>query len=146
MEKISFDSGVKAYKINGTGILRFNPSDPNLFARFLEAGEKMQAIEETLGEQAKMLEETDGAGIVQLMNKADKEMKQLLSWVFGQDNDFDSILGGLNMLAVAENGQRVITNFLSALQPILVAGAERCAQEKTQEALQKAKTRRERKQ
>lgn len=106
----------------------------------------MQAIEETLGEQAKMLEETDGAGIVQLMNKADKEMKQLLSWVFGQDNDFDSILGGLNMLAVAENGQRVITNFLSALQPILVAGAERCAQEKTQEALQKAKTRRERKQ
>ena len=42
MEKIQFDSGVRSYRINGGGILRFNPGDPNLYSRFLEAGEKLQ--------------------------------------------------------------------------------------------------------
>ena len=41
MEKISFDSGVKSYKINGTGVLRFNPGDPNVYARFLQAADKL---------------------------------------------------------------------------------------------------------
>ena len=30
MEKIQFDSGMKEYRINGKGVLRFNPADPNL--------------------------------------------------------------------------------------------------------------------
>ena len=142
MEKISFDSGVKSYKINGTGVLRFNPGDPNVYARFLEAADKLQDVENALVEEAKKLPEADGAGVVQLLNRADKEMKQVFSWVFGQENDFDKILGGVNLLAVADNGQRVVTNLLEALQPILVAGAERCAREKVDTAVQNAKARR----
>ena len=99
-------------------------------------------MEELIAEEAKGIPETDGAGVVQLLNKADKEMKGILSWVFGQENDFDKILGGVNLLAVAENGQRVVTNLLTALQPVLVAGAERCAQEKVDNAVQQAKQRR----
>lgn len=53
MEKISFDSGIKSYKINGSGVLRFNPCDPNVYARFLEAADRMQNIEQAL-EQAKL--------------------------------------------------------------------------------------------
>ena len=142
MEKISFDSGIKSYKINGTGVLRFNPGDPNVYARFLEAADKLQDVENALVEEAKKLSEADGAGVVQLLNRADKEMKQVLGWVFGESNDFDKILGGVNLLAVADNGQRVVTNLLEALQPILVAGAERCAKEKVDSAVQKAKARR----
>lgn len=142
MEKISFDSGVKTYRINGTGVLRFNPGDPNVYARFLQAADKLQDVENTMVEDAKKIGEADGAGVVKLLNKADKEMKQVLSWVFGQENDFDKILGGVNLLAVAENGQRVVTNLLEALQPVLVAGAERCAQEKASDAVMKAKARR----
>ena len=142
MEKISFDSGVKSYKINGTGVLRFNPSDPNVYARFLEASEQLEVIEQTLVEEAKTLPEADGAGVVRLLNRADKEMKQILSRVFGEENDFDRILQGVNLLAVADNGQRVVTNLLTALQPILVAGAERCAREKVEDAVKKAKARR----
>lgn len=142
MEKISFDSGVKSYKINGTGILRFNPGDPNVYARFLEAAEKLQDVENTLVEEAKKLPEADGAGVVQLLHRADREMKQVLCWVFGEQNDFDKILGGVNLLAVAENGQRVVTNLLEALQPVLVEGARRCAEEKVSGAVQKAKARR----
>lgn len=142
MEKISFDSGVKSYKINGTGVLRFNPGDPNVYARFLEAAEKLQNVETALVEEAKKLSQADGAGVVQLLSRADKEMKQVLGWVFGEENDFNKILGGVNLLAVADNGQRVVTNLLEALQPVLVAGAERCAKEKVDAAVQKAKARR----
>ena len=142
MEKISFDSGVKSYKINGAGVLRFNPGDPNVYARFLEAADKLQEVENALVAEAKTLPEADGAAVVQLLNRADKEIKGILSWVFGQENDFDTILGGVNLLAVADNGQRVVTNLLEALQPILVEGAERCAKEKVDTALKKAKSRR----
>ncbi len=142
MEKISFDSGVKSYKINGTGVLRFNPGDPNVYARFLEAADKLQDVENALVEEAKKLPEADGTGVVQLLARADKEMKQVLGWVFGEGNDFDKILGGVNLLAVADNGQRVVTNLLAALQPILVEGAERCAKEKVDAAVLKAKARR----
>lgn len=138
MEKIQFDSGIKEYRINGTGVLRFNPGDPNLYARFMEAAEKLQGLEKELAGQA----QGDGAAIVQLLQTADRKMKQTLSWVFGQENDFDKILGGVNLLAVAGNGERVVTNLFAALQPVLVAGAEACAREKSAEAVAKAKANR----
>ena len=69
-------------------------------------------------------------------------MKDTLSWVFGQDNDFHRLLGGVNLLAVGTNGQRVVTNLFAVLQPILLAGAERCAKEQIQGAVSKAKARR----
>lgn len=143
MEKIQFDSGVKSYRLNGGSLLRFNPGDPNVYARFLEAADKFAKVEQEMTEQARQIENHDGAAVVQLLQEADKQMKQILSWVFGPENDFDKILGGINLLAVADNGERVVTNLLSALQPILVDGAERCAKEKTDAAVAKAKTRRE---
>jgi hypothetical protein len=85
-------------------VLRFNPGDPNVYARFLEAAEKLQDVETVLVEEAQKLPQADGAGVVQLLSRADKEMKQVLSWVFGESNDFDKILGGVNLLAVAEKG------------------------------------------
>ena len=44
MENISFDSGMQQYRINGGGVLRFNPGDPNLYARFLESADKIREI------------------------------------------------------------------------------------------------------
>ena len=35
----------------------------------------------------------------------------------------------MNLLAVADNGERVITNLFTALEPVLVEGAKRCAGE-----------------
>ena len=115
MQKIQFDSGVRSYRINGDGILRFNPCDPNLYGRFLDAVEKLKAAE------------TEGTQIVKLMTQADEKMKTILSWVFGAGNDFQQILNGVNLLAVADNGERVVTNLFAALEPVLVEGAKRCA-------------------
>lgn len=143
MEKISFDSGIKEYQINDSGVLRFHPGDPNLYVRFLDAVEKIQQVEDDLTQKAKEIEETDGGEqAVKLMAQADKQMKEILREVFGAENDFDKILGGINLLAVADNGERVVTNLFAALQPVLVAGAERCAKETGEAAVQQAKARR----
>ena len=126
MEKIQFDAGLRSYRINGGGVLRFNPCDPNVYNRFLEAVPKLQAVEEELIRQA---EETQGEDIIKVLSAADEKMKGILNWVFGGDNDFHKLLSGVNLLAVAENGQRVVTNLFDALEPVLIEGAKRCAGE-----------------
>ena len=143
MEQIRFDSGMKKYRINKNGVLEFNPSDPNVFARFLAAAEKIKGIEAELAAQAASISpETAGEDTLRLMAEADKKMKALLGEIFGGQNDFDAILQGVNLLAVAENGQRVVTNLFSALEPVLVAGAEACAREAKTQEVQKARARR----
>lgn len=138
MEKITFDSGVQEYRINGEGVLRFNPGDPNVYARFLDSAKKMEELEKELSTQAEALDEGDAQGMVQLMQLTDRKVKELLSWVFGADNDFDTILGGISLFAVADNGKRVIHNLFDALRPVLEAGAKRCARQ----AVSQAKARR----
>lgn len=143
MEKLLFDNGVKEYKLGGGSVLRFNPGDPNLYARFLEAAERISQIEDEMIHSSKTENCDDmGAAILKLLQEADQKMKQTLNWVFGQENDFDKILGGVNLLAVGANGKRVVSNLFDALQPILLAGAQNCAKEKTQEAVKQAKARR----
>lgn len=139
MEKIQFDSGIREYRLNGAGVLRFNPGDPNLYARFMEAVEEIKDMEKKLSEQAGA---DDGMTVLKLLQDADRQMKQSLNRVFGQGNDFDKILGGVNLLAIGANGERVVTNLFAALQPILLQGAEACAKEQTQAAVSRAKARR----
>ena len=138
MEKLQFDSGVKSFRINGGGVLRFHPGDPNLYSRFLEAVDKFKALEQELT-QACAKEEAD---ILRVLEDADGKMKKLLNWVFGGDNDFHKLLEGVNLLAVADNGERVITNLLQALEPVLLEGARRCAGQQAKAAVEKANARR----
>lgn len=126
MEKIQFDAGLRSYCLGSGGVLRFNPCDPNLFSRFLESVEKLKAVEQELTDQAAP-ETVRGEDIVKLMCQADEKMKTILNWVFGGTNDFHKILEGVNLLAVAENGERVVTNLFAALEPVLMEGAKRCA-------------------
>lgn len=139
MEKIQFDSGIREYRLNGMGVLRFNPGDPNLYARFLEAVEEIKNMEKKMAAQAG---DHDGMTVLKFLQDADKQMKQSLNRVFGEGNDFDKILGGVNLLAIGANGERVVTNLFAALQPILLQGAEACAREQTRNAVERAKARR----
>ena len=72
-------------------------------------------------------EAMQGQEILKLMGTADEKMKGILNWVFGGSNDFHKLLEGINLLAVAENGERVVTNLFEALEPVLVEGAKLCA-------------------
>ena len=135
MEKLTFDNGMKSYRINGGGVLRFNPADPNVYARFLEGTQALQAMEAEVSAG-------EGLSAVAALAEADKKMKQVLNGIFGAQNDFETLLEGVNLLAVAGNGERVVTNLFAALEPILSEGARRCAQDKTAEAVDKARARR----
>lgn len=138
MEILNFDSGIREYKINNNGVLRFNPGDPNVYARFVEASEKIQEIEKDMTAKAAELKENDGAAILRLLADADQQMKDVLGWVFGKGNDFNDIMEGVNLMAVATNGERVVTNLLNALLPIIQQGAEECAQQQIGDAVQQA--------
>ncbi len=130
MEKLTFDTGVKEFEVNGGEILRFNPADPNVYVRFVDAAEKINAIETRTAERAKKLGSGDsekrGAAMLRIMRDADKEVKKLLAGVFGDANDFDKIFEGVNLMAVAKNGERVISNFFTAIEPILTDGVQSC--------------------
>ena len=125
MEKLVFDTGVKSYRINGGGVLRFNPADPNVYARFMEAADKIRTAEI-------QLQQTDALAAV---TELDKKVKTLLSGVF-PGNDFDTLLGSVNLLAVAANGKLVVTNLLEALQPVLTQGARLRAEKIADQAQQ----------
>lgn len=138
MQTLNFDSGIREYKINNNGVLRFNPGDPNVYARFLEAAEKIQKIEDDMTGKAAEVKENNGAAVLHLLADADKQMKDVMNWVFGKGNDFNDIMEGVNLMAVATNGERVITNLLNALLPIIKQGAEACAQQQIGDAVQQA--------
>lgn len=144
MEKLIFDSGVREFQINNNGVLRFNPSDPNVYDRLVKSGEKIKDIEKNLVSKAKELaaadaEKVDGRIVLQLMSEADKEVKAVLSYIFGSGNDFDQIFAGTSTMSVCSNGERAITNFLNAIMPILLEGAEKCSQQQIGNAVNKAK-------
>lgn len=125
MEKLIFDSGIREYEL-GRGILRFNPLDPNVYERFMEVVAKIEHLESDMVEEAKNLDSSSVAAL-SLLKSTDKKTKELLNYVFGTGNDFDYMLDGVNLLAVAGNGERVVTNLLHALTPILEEGARECA-------------------
>ena len=115
MEQLTIDTGLREYAVNGGpehggGVLRFNPSDPNVYSRFCTLQNQLQELEQQVQAQSPT----------------------------GTGNDFDAMLGGTNLLAVAGNGERVITNLFAALQPILEAGARQCADAKATLAVQQA--------
>ncbi|MFR3790734.1 MAG: hypothetical protein ACLTWO_02250 [Blautia massiliensis (ex Durand et al. 2017)] len=127
MQQLTIDTGVEEFCINGRGVLRFNPADPNLYHRFFDAGRELEALDKELERRAAELPEGPAgaeAGLA-LLAEYDARIKALLGGVFGPENDFDAVLGGVNLAGAAANGKRVVQNLLEALTPILQQGAQR---------------------
>lgn len=123
MKKLNFDTGIEAYKL-GTGVLRFNPADPNVYVRFRQAAEQMAQLEQDMA--AELTKEN--ADLLDILQRTDKVIKQNLNQVFGSGNDFDALLDGVNLLSAASDGKTVAQHLFEALEPVLLAGAKRCAQ------------------
>ena len=67
-------------------------------------------------------------GAIAALRSMDAKVKAILQEVFGPENDIEAIFAGVNLLALGDNGQRLLTNFAAALEPILTQGARACAQ------------------
>lgn len=145
---LQFDDGLLRLDINGNGLLTFNPSDFNVYQRFFQLLKELPELEKWYAAEVETPVEEPGeeeklrlAG--QELDRAqnmDREIKDRLGAVFGPGNDFDALLGGVNVMAVGNNGERVITNLLNVLAPYIEEGAER----HRQNAAQAAKLNRER--
>lgn len=138
MNQLTVDCGLEEYCLFDGAVLRFNPADPNVYARFLELGPRLEELQKGL--QAKDLE--DGMQTVRLLEQTDRQLKDMLTYVFGPQNDFSRLLQGINLLAMGRNGRTVAENLLTALEPVLLEGAERFVRERTREACLQASRRR----
>lgn len=141
MEKLKLDHGVLELEINENGVLRFNPSDPNVYRRFYGLMEELPGLQERYVAEA---ERQTAAGaeqtpaLLKQMYEIDREIKDRLAECFGAENDFDRLLGGVSLMAFGSNGERVITNLLSALMPYIKAGVERHAGHAAEKAVAEA--------
>lgn len=156
---LTIDTGLKEFSVNGRHTMSFNPSDPSVYNRFMEVMEDISSIEDNYIEKMQSLaleaetvdlpETVDSEGFktaknsLLVMKEADSAVKEKLNYVFGSHNNFDEILDGVNVLAVADNGERVITNLLTALTPILEKGIQKHADQRADEAVQTANLNRE---
>ena len=122
MQNLTIDTGMKEYLINNRAVLRFNPSDPNLYHRFFAAAQKLDALDAELTEQLKTLpakpDDARAERGLALLTDYDHRIKALLT-----ENDFDKVLEGVNLAGTGANGKRVVQNLLDALTPILQDGA-----------------------
>lgn len=123
MKKITFDTGVQEYKLPG-GVLRFNPADPGVYVRFRQAVDSLQQLEQDMAAAIT----AENADYLDILTRTDKAIKQNLTLVFGPGNDFDALVGGVNLLSAAADGKTVAEHLLTALEPVLLDGAKRCAQ------------------
>ena len=121
-KKLTFDTGIKEFEINGNEMLRFNPSDPNVYSRFKEFESEILKMYD----EVRNVEIKTGSDAVDYMKSYDQKVKAKLSYVFGESNDFEKILG-VNVMAVAGNGELIITNFLNAISPIISDGVKEYA-------------------
>lgn len=138
MKQIFIDNGLEEYQLTeGGALLRFNPKDQNIYARFLESVDKIKTVEKEMAAMSNGIDrsKTDaGEKTLMIMRETDRRMKDILNQVFGHDNDFDAILCGVNLMAVGSNGKRLIENLMEVLLPIMEDGAKACVQESVDEA------------
>lgn len=145
MHKIQVDTGVEEFEVNGRGVLRFNPGDPNLYHRFFDVREQLTALQDELTRRTAELEhnpDPDGRAAAELVLLAeyDRRIKAMLGSVFGAGNDFDALLDGVNLAGLGRNGRPVVQNLLDALAPVLQQGAQATVQATAREAVREADT------
>ena len=144
--KLMLDDGVLELDINGRGLLRFNPSDFNLYERFCRLAKELPEIEKQYVAEVEEQGEADGLELagreLARATEIDADIKRRLSDVFGKENDFDQMMGGVNLMAFGKNGERVITNLLNALTPYLTDGINSHMQGAAAKAVAEAKAER----
>ena len=146
-KKVILDDGIIELDINGRGLLRFNPTDFNVYKRFLSLVEALPGLEKKYHTEieAANTEQTEWEMAASTLNKAkemDAEIKSRLSAVFG-GCDFDVLLDGINLMAYGTNGERVITNLLNALTPYMENGLKAHMKNTASQAVDDARKNRE---
>ena len=73
------------------------------------------------------------------LEEADKKAKKALTECFGTNNDFDAIFDGTNAFSMTDTGNWVITNFITAITPIIEKEVAAYTKEKAKRQAAKVK-------
>jgi hypothetical protein len=123
MEKLIFGTGLKRYEVNDNGaIFSFNPTDINLYARFLKLRDNILEIGAEIEKKAEELDANEEKNVEEFalaMEEADKKAKAMLTECFGKSNDFELIFDGSNIFSATVSGDWLITEFVTAITPII---------------------------
>ena len=81
MEQLTIDTGLREYAVNGGsehggGVLRFNPSDPNVYSRFCTLQNQLQELEQQVLSYTPALDKTLLFKAFQFANDAHREQKR----------------------------------------------------------------------
>lgn len=152
MTKLTFDDGRVRLDINGNGTLVFNPSDFNVYERFYALVKELPELEKQYASEVETPDESTQdvkAAAVELVGRElirakeiDGLIKSKLSHAFGAENDFDKLLGGVNIMAFGNNGERIITNFMNAILPYIENGLAKHTGDEVKAALANREQRR----
>lgn len=112
MENLSFDEGLKSYKINGdpNRILRFNPGDVNILTRYKEVVNNLNEIANELPDAKIKPDGTaeDNAEIVGAQLTAFNEaLKKQINYLFNADV-YDVLFAGQSPLCRVGTGRKLL--------------------------------------
>lgn len=119
MENLSFDEGLKSYKINGDSnrILRFNPGDINILPRYREVVANLEKISESLPE-ASINPDGSPADNVEIVSKQisafDVELKKQLNYLFNADV-YDILFAGQSPLCRVGKGKLLVEEIIDKI-------------------------------
>ena len=67
--ELNIDTGVEEFRVNGRGVLRFNPADPNLYHRFFAAGAELDGYDAALTKALAALDGDEQQRVIALENR-----------------------------------------------------------------------------
>lgn len=97
-ELIRFETGLVTYALNDRCEVRFNPTDPNFWARVYEAFEEMDKRQE---DYRKEVQSADKRAVLDITRKWDAEMRQLIDGLF-ETEVCEPLFGKTNVYATAD--------------------------------------------
>lgn len=84
--ELNIDTGVEEFRVNGRGVLRFNPADPNLYHRFFAAGAELDGYDAALTKALAALDGDEqqraaaGTGPAERVRRQDQEAADRHLW------------------------------------------------------------------
>jgi len=111
METFSFESGVKEFEVNGSTVLKFNPTDSEFISRLFDAFDTLDKKQDSYKSEVERT--ANKREIFDTAKKMDAEMREIIDAAFG-DPVCDSLFGKMNVYALG-NGLPVWCNFMLAV-------------------------------
>lgn len=94
---LNFDTGLTAYKLNGTCEVSFNPTDSAFVEKLFNTFDALDKKQEKFREESAG---ADGKAVFGLARKMDAEMRSEIDGIFGK-HVCDELFGDMNVYAMA---------------------------------------------